>query len=405
MILCKFEIQLLFMKHCIIVLAAIILLSCKKHKENVLTITVTPPVGHINKDTISIYGSFNDWDLQKDTYILKTTANNELTVQIPITEAPIFFNFSKNKNYGSTAATLAGKKKCDYIYQISNKKEIHITIDAWTGEKAIQKPPHTLTRNITYIKDFDMSPLKRVGDIAIYLPHGYDNHPEKNYPVLYMLDGQNVFDTYTAFSDEWKVDETIEELTVKKMIDGLIVVAIPNGKNRWSEYNPWDFKDWNGDEQQGQGEETFMFIKETLIPYINTNYRTIANSEFTGIGGSSLGGSMALYAGIAHSDTFGFIAAFSPGLAVENKAGENTLFTYLKTKQGHNNNDTKIYFDMGKMEYGDYAKIEALEGYLKNIQGVKEEKIIVVKDDLGRHCELDWSRRFKKPILWWLNKK
>lgn len=106
---------------------------------------------------------------------------------------------------------------------------------------------------------------------------------------------------------------------------------------------------------------------------------------------------MAIYAALKHSDTFGFTAAFSPALAIENMDGINVLFEAIKQQQTIGN--SKIYFDIGQMEYGNYEQIEQLNSLLLK-QGFKPENLKMVKDDAGRHCEVDWSRRFPAAMEW-----
>ncbi len=243
--------------------------------------------------------------------------------------------------------------------------------------------------------------MNRTADIAIYLPPSYKDNQQQKYPVLYMLDGQNVFDEATSYSDEWRVDESLQELISQGTLRELIVVAIANGPRRWNEYNPWDYKSWDKPVKEiGEGKKTIAFIKETLKPYIDSHYQTQTQNTSTGFAGSSLGGLMALYAAMEHYDVFGFVAAFSPSLAVENMAGNNVLFEALKHQTQLDN--TKIYIDMGEVEYGSYEPVDQLYQLLLK-SGAPDENIKLVKDDLGRHCELDWSTRFPDAISWLLN--
>ena len=257
--------------------------------------------------------------------------------------------------------------------------------------ETLKPTPHTAAENVSFIKQFYSPEFDRKMDIAIYLPTSYQASNDKQYPVLYMLDGQNVFDLNTAYSDEWRVDESLNSSKTD-----LIVVAIPNSPNRWQEYNPWDFVDQNGAEQQAQGKQTIDFIKNTLKPHIDKTYKTIA--ENTGLAGSSLGGMMALYAAMDYHETFSWVAAFSPSLSIHNNEDNNVLFTALTDKKL---TKTKIYFDMGLVEYGDYDKVEQLHSQLKQAYGSQaSKKLKLVKDDQGRHCELDWSKRFPAAIDW-----
>ena len=199
------------------------------------------------------------------------------------------------------------------------------------------------------------------------------------------------------YSNEWRVDEHLQRMIPQQQLPAVIVVAIGNSPRRWFEYNPWDFVDNQGVLQHGEGEQSFKFIKQTLKPYIDQHFNTRKDPASTGFAGSSLGGLMAIYAAMAHSDTFGYVAAFSPSLGVENKMGDNVLFTaleqYSKPVKG------RIYLDMGRVEYGSYRPVEKLYQLLRE-KGAAAQNLQLVKDDLGRHCEKDWSKRFPAAMQW-----
>lgn len=366
-----------------------------------LSIIVTPPKDFKSNDTVSIVGNFNEWALVGPKAQELNNRNGVLSSKIPKSGEYLFFTFVKNKDWQLLPASGLGKSKCTYMHKYDPSiSTIHIDIPAWRGDEPLNLPSHTLTGNIDALIDFEMPQLERKGDISVYLPPSYHTDKNKNYPVVYMLDGQNVFDEFTAYSDEWRVDELLESLITKEKLREVIVVAIPSGPKRRYEYNPWDFKDWGNKKATGEGGKTMKFIKETLKPTIDEKYRTLAAKENTGLIGSSLGGLMALYAAIEHDDVFGFVGAFSVAMAFENIEGKNVLFDAIKQKQKIG--ATKIYFDIGKVEYGNYDRIETLEALLLS-RGVKVRNIKVVKDDLGRHCELDWSKRFPEAIKWLLS--
>lgn len=382
-------------------IAAILALAAcadKNPAESTLTIKVTPPADYTASETIHLVGSFNEWALEGEkAYPLKTD-KGVLSATIPVTEKNVFFTLVKNNNWQLMPADEMAKSQCIYLHQnTGSDAEINLHIPLWTSDKPLKAAEPSLSGNIVQHQDFTLPEFARSSDIYVYLPKSYQQNPSKTYPVLYMLDGQNIFDAHSAHSDEWRIDELLEELTAKGMLAEIIVVAVPNSAQRWVEYNPWDFKDRDGKAAQGQGELTIRAIKDTLKPFIDSNYRTDPQPASTGLAGSSLGGLMAIYAALEHSDTFGFTAAFSPALAIENMDGKNVLFEAIK--QHNNVGNSKIYFDIGQMEYGNYDQIEELNNLLLK-QGFKPENLKLVKDDLGRHCEVDWSRRFPAALEW-----
>jgi pullulanase len=364
-------------------------------------VSIVPPKNLSAKDTVHILGTFNGWAMEGDAAVKLNAKDGMLSATVDFPHGDVLFTFVKNGNWMSVPATKTGNKWCDIYEKITeNTKSLSYTIPAWKDDAPLEQASSTHTGNIISISDFDMPQLKRTGNISIYLPPSYDAKQNTKFPVLYVLDGQNIFDARTAFSDEWRIDESVEMLIKEHHLQELIVVAIANGPRRWNEYTPWDFVDWGGKPQQGEGKFTMQFIKETLKPYIDNNYRTLKNAKSTGLAGSSLGGMMALFAAMEYSETFGFVAAFSPSLSLTNGKGEPIIIAALKATKSLK--DVKIYFDMGKVEFNGYKEVDELETMLL-ARLPKEGMLKVVRDDTGRHCEVDWAKRFPGAITWLMN--
>src|SRR5438067_8253158 len=153
---------------------------------------------------------------------------------------------------------------------------------------------------VKILEDLHSPQLDNERDILVYLPPSYASG-DKRYPVIYMHDGQNLFDPNTSFAGEWEVDQTLE----KAARDGVeaIVVGIPNmGPQRCDEYSPFVDAKAGG----GKGDAYIAFITDTLRPLINDDFRTLTERENTGIAGSSLGGLISLYGFFRARETFGF---------------------------------------------------------------------------------------------------
>lgn len=186
-------------------------------------------------------------------------------------------------------------------------------------------PPHTLTGNIQKHRAFKSKILGNRRDVLVYLPAGYRRFARNRYPVLYLQDGQNVFDAVTAFSHvEWSVDETAQNLIRKKLIEPLIIVAIDNtGENRIHEYAPTrgviDKQDKRKRRSRGLAKKYGEFLVRELKPYIDKKYRTKPEAEFTGLGGSSLGGLLTMSLGIWFSDVFRKLIVMSPSVWWDNE--------------------------------------------------------------------------------------
>lgn len=368
-----------------------------------LEITVTPPKNFNPEDKVNIIGPFNQWAYEGNNALLMTYKEGKLHATINHQQDTLIFNIIKNYNYSVARASATGKPECPIIYHAKQpSSSLTINIPAWQGDPPLKQTPHTLTGNIQYLKNFAMPELNRQGDIVIYLPSNYQTQTTKHYPVLYMLDGQNIFDAHTAYSTEWQVDEILEKMTKKQKIKDLIVVAVPNSpQERWNEYAPWKFSSAYGDITQANGNKTFNFIKSTLKPHIDRHFRTQKNAKNTGLAGSSLAGLMAFYAALEYDDIFGFVAAFSPSLALDNN---NKSVLIEKINEKKQMGESKIYVDIGDIEYNGYDLFDELYQALVN-KGYSQDNLRLVKDDLGRHCEDDWRKRFPNAITWLLNNK
>jgi len=155
--------------------------------------------------------------------------------------------------------------------------------------------------------------LRNQRDLVVYLPPGYDDQPERQFPVLYLHDGQNLFDGATSFIPgmDWHVGQTADYFIAEGRVAPLIIVGIYNaGKQRLVEYTPTRAPKLGG----GSANRYAKFLLEEVQPMVKGNYRVLAGAENTGIGGSSLGGLVSLYLGLRQPQIFGKIAALSPSV-------------------------------------------------------------------------------------------
>jgi predicted alpha/beta superfamily hydrolase len=181
-------------------------------------------------------------------------------------------------------------------------------------------PEHTLTGNIREHRGFRSKILANRRNVLVYLPRGYRRFSRRRYPVLYLQDGQNVFDAATSFAGvEWGVDETAQRLIRKNLIEPLIIVAIANtGDDRIHEYAPTrgviDATAKRKKRSLGLARQYGRFLIEELKPYIDKRYRTKGEAEFTGLGGSSLGGLLTLSLGLWFPNVFTKLIVMSPSV-------------------------------------------------------------------------------------------
>ena len=243
--------------------------------------------------------------------------------------------------------------------------------------------------------------------IRVLLPDGYDQD-NSAYPVLYMHDGQNLFDDRMAsYGKSWGIKETVEALGLH-----VIVVGIDNAGDirRLDEYCPYinyRLKYSEGDfiyrNVGGEGEAYGRFLVEQLVPFIDTHYRTLKAPAYRLLAGSSMGGVISLTVGLSHQAIFGKIAAFSSALWF----AENDLFHFMDDVKDEGLQ--KVYLDTGTHESSldeDMSKIyvstnQAMYRALTRVFG--PERVQFVLEQGAIHNEAAWEKRFKEMIVNFLN--
>ena len=247
----------------------------------------------------------------------------------------------------------------------------------------------------------DASPFKR--DVLVWLPPGYDapENKDRRYPVLYMHDGQNIFQKHPAIPAEWSVDETATKLINDKQVEPLIIVGIPNaGKLRMSEYAPPSAAGGDTGSIDAKGDAYVNWIIGSVMPRVERAFRVQRGPENTGIGGSSLGGLISLYAGVNHPDVFGRVLAESPSLSF-NKTSYGSQFT-----KGSRPWPAKVYIAVGGTELGkgeparnaEYA--DAVKSFNKALSdaGLADDRRRFVFEQDAVHNEEAWAKRFPEAL-------
>lgn len=223
-------------------------------------------------------------------------------------------------------------------------------------------------------------------DIYVYTPADYKNSTQR-YPVLYMHDGQNLFDPSRAFLGKtWNALSTLNKLIKAKIISPIIVVAIDNTPDRMNEYVP-----------ERKGREYLSFIQNQIKPLIDNSFRTKKEAKYTAMMGSSLGGLISLSAGLSHSNVFGVVAALSPSIWWNNRS---ILEAYETSKVM----PLKIYLDSGTSGGEKPQDVLDLVGVFENRAYTH---FLVNIQDGADHQEFYWAQRFPialKFLFPYLNK-
>jgi predicted alpha/beta superfamily hydrolase len=256
---------------------------------------------------------------------------------------------------------------------------------------------HTLTGNIQRHRAFRSKILGNRRDVLVYLPRGYRRFSRTDYPVLYLHDGQNVFDVATSFASvEWGVDETAERLIRAKLIEPLIIVAVANtGEERVHEYAPTpgviEAKGRRKKRSRGLARLYARFLIEELKPFIDKRYRTKTHAEFTGLGGSSLGALATLAIGLWFPNVFTRLIAMSPSVWWDNQAIVEMV------RRLPNKLPLRIWLDTGTREEG-WQRARALRDALiaKGWPIGRDFQYIEVED--ADHSEGAWSQRVEPAL-------
>lgn len=242
------------------------------------------------------------------------------------------------------------------------------------------------TVNVSIISDaFYMPQLGCSRRIWIYQPPESQYSLTKKYPVIYMHDGQNLFDENTAFDDEWGIDESLNALQAE-----CIIVGIDSGENRMTEYNFHD----NKKHGKGRGRQYIDFIAATLKPYIDAHYNTRPERMFTHIAGSSMGGLISLYGALYYPKIFGGAGVFSPSLWLVDGAVTELADVVLQNKHY----SQLVYFYGGGKEKCDVVM------HITNVANLLSQhpcyKVKLEIDPNGEHTELHWRTKFPGYYKW-----
>lgn len=256
---------------------------------------------------------------------------------------------------------------------------------------------HTLTGNIQSHPQFKARILRNRRDVQVYLPPGYRRSRERRYPVLYLHDGQNVFDAATSFAGvEWGADESAERLTKKRLIEPVIIVAVANiGEKRIHEYAPTcgviETTASRKKRSRGLLRKYGCFLRDELKPFIDRTYRTRPEAEFTGLGGASLGGLATLILGLWFPQTFNRLAVMSPSIWWDDCA------IYRIIEKGKGKPPLKIWLDTGTSEPG-WERARELRDRLVERGWRVDDDLQYTEVEGGDHSEGAWAARFEAVL-------
>ena len=268
---------------------------------------------------------------------------------------------------------------------VSHRHTIEVNVAGW-GRDCVQ-----------YHHDFASRFLPYPRTISVWLPPGYDLATEQRYPVLYMHDGQNLFDPETAFAgNPWWADEVAEREVRAGRVRPLIIVGIANTVDRIREYGPRQFDENESDRSRDYG----RFVVEEVKPFIDATYRTRPDGENTGVGGSSMGGLVSLYLCRWYPDVFHRCAALSPSLWWDREFFLRTMADSPEWLER-----CWVWADMGTREGASEAGMKAMARRVRRLaehfrrRGLREGAQFHFEEvEGGMHNEAAWGGRFDRVL-------
>lgn len=283
----------------------------------------------------------------------------------------------------------------NFVTNVSEDKTVKDTVLFWTKAGRQRVNHGQITGTVRYHRA-----LKGAGiqdrDLIVWLPPDYEADKSRRYPVIYMHDGQNIFDPATSsFGTDWSIDETADDLIKKKSIDPIIVVGIYNTSDRMREYTPGD-----------KGTAYMDFIVKTVKPFIDSTYRTKPDRKNTIVGGSSAGGTISFMLVWEHSDVFSKAICMSPAFRNPVASGG---WNYVKVVQRSNGKKKDVFFYIDNGGVGLESQLQpGIDEMIRVLKakGYQENKdFIFLHDPTAQHFEADWAKRFPNALMLVLGNK
>lgn len=362
----------------------------------VVAFDVTVPADTPADATVYLAGDFQGWNPGAPDWALARGADGHWRREAAFTAGQsLQFKFTLG-GWGRVEKGPLGEELQNRLLVARADTTLHLVVAGWADGAP---PRDTSTGDI---RPLDVPGFLDGRRVWVWLPPGYDAAADRRYPVLYMLDGQNVFNAATSFAGEWDVDESLAKLIAANEVEPLIVVAVANGGSRRAlEYTPWPLAEFR--EPTGGGAQHLQLIIDVLMPVVDRTYRTQKGPAHTGLCGSSFGGLMALHAAWARPDVFGRLAALSPSL---DWAGHAPLQMVASRPRP----DVRLYADMGSRERGNLVDADGngVDDSIDDLRALRQallqegftegNDLLVVEGDGARHNEAFWARRFPGAI-------
>lgn len=273
----------------------------------------------------------------------------------------------------------------NFQLDIVNDTTITIEVENWGNSRSNREIIGQITGTVKYHSRLKWKGIKD-RDIVVWIPPGYNIETDRHYPVLYMHDGQNMFDPNTsAYGVDWQIDEAADSLIRKEYITPIIIVGIYNTPDRSLEYT-----------SNLTGYAYMNFVVKKLKPFIDSTYRTLKGREYTATGGSSLGGLISFMLLWIHPDVFSQAACISPAFKIGDIDYVSPVMNYKGKKK-----QIRIYIDNGSIELDSSLQsgVDEMLVALKEKGYVEGSDFYFYKAPGAKHFESDWAERIWRPLI------
>ena len=339
-------------------------------------------ISHTPKPTFKIYitgdnQELGNWDpslisldkINDSTWFKQLNFNAGTSIQYKFTLG----------SWQNEALDSKGNIPSNYRLIVNKDTTVKIIITKWKDETQRPQFKGQITGDVQYfhnLKGDNIEPR----DIIVWLPPSYKKDLSKKYPVLYMQDGQNIFDPKTSsYGVDWQLDEAADSLIKANSIKEIIIVGIYNTSDRNTEY--LDTK---------LGHAYMKFVVNKLKPFIDKNFRTLPDRNNTAVGGSSSGGTISFLLAWDYPDIFSQAACLSPAFHIQNINLVRKVLNYSGPMKG-----IRFYFDNGTIDLdsllltGTKEMVSALIS--KGYRPGKDFEFYIAKG--ATHNEAAWAKR------------
>ncbi|GEO08828.1 alpha/beta hydrolase-fold protein [Segetibacter aerophilus] len=343
---------------------------------------VVNEVGAKKLDDIYVTGNFNNWNPRDEKYKLKPFGLSRRAIILKdVAPGKYEFKFTRG-GFDKVETTAKGEDVPNHEIIVKEDVAQDFNVPGWKDDYPDKPKPNTATAQVKVLDTaFVIPQLDRKRRIWVYLPKSYATGTKK-YPVIYMHDGQNLFNEQTAPFGEWGIDEALDTLTRRTGKEAIIIGVDNGGDKRMTEYNPYDFKNYG----KGEGSKYVDFLALTLKPFIDKKFRTLKDSTHTFVAGSSMGGLISLYAVIKYPEVFGGAGIFSPAFwtapAIYDEVAKADLGRAIK----------RFYFYAGGKE--SEAMVPDMDKMIATIEKKGNYETRRLMNPLGKHNEATWRKEF-----------